>query len=86
MPRFRKLPVEIEAEQFWPDKKPWPEGVEHDFPEPAFAGGEPFPKEYYIKTLEGRHEVTPGDWIITGVSGERYLCKPNIFEETYEPV
>jgi hypothetical protein len=40
----------------------------------------------YIETLEGRHEVTPGDWIITGVKGEKYPCKPDIFEETYEPV
>jgi hypothetical protein len=39
-----------------------------------------------IETLEGRHIVTPGDWIITGVKGEQYPCKPDIFEATYEPV
>ncbi|MEO3947639.1 hypothetical protein [Gorillibacterium sp. CAU 1737] len=38
-----------------------------------------------IKTLEGWLAVSPGDWIITGVKGERYPCKPHIFEETYEP-
>ena len=32
-----------------------------------------------------KHEVTPGDWIITGVEGEVYACKPDIFEQTYEP-
>lgn len=40
----------------------------------------------WIKTLEGGHIVTPGDWIITGVSGEHYPCKPDIFEKTYEKV
>jgi hypothetical protein len=37
-----------------------------------------------IETLEGRMVVDPGDWIITGVKGERYPCKPDIFEATYE--
>ncbi len=39
----------------------------------------------YIKTLEGKHYITPGDYIITGVKGERYPCKPDIFAATYEP-
>jgi hypothetical protein len=41
---------------------------------------------YAIHTLEGWHEVTPGDWIIEGVKGEFYPCKPDIFELTYEAV
>jgi hypothetical protein len=40
----------------------------------------------WIDTLEGGHNVCPGDWIITGVKGERYPCKPDIFEATYEAV
>lgn len=44
------------------------------------------PTRYFIRTLEGHHEVSPGDWIITGVKGERYPCKPDIFELTYEAV
>ena len=40
----------------------------------------------WIDTLEGGHIVCPGDWIITGVAGEFYPCKPNIFAATYEPV
>ena len=40
----------------------------------------------WIDTLEGGHIVCPGDWIITGVAGERYPCKPDIFEATYEKV
>lgn len=39
-----------------------------------------------IRTLEGVHLVTPGDFIITGVKGEHYPCKPDIFEMTYEKV
>ena len=39
-----------------------------------------------IGTLEGGHEVSPLDYIITGVKGEHYPCKPDIFEMTYEPV
>ena len=39
----------------------------------------------WIDTLEGGHTVCPGDWIITGVKGERYPCKPDIFSATYEP-
>lgn len=51
-----------------------PEGVRR---EPgAFSG--------YIDTLEGRMVVSPGDWVICGVAGERYPCKPDIFAATYE--
>ena len=39
-----------------------------------------------IYTLEGRHIVCPGDWIITGIKGEHYPCKPDIFKKTYDPV
>ncbi|MDQ1921639.1 hypothetical protein [Massilia pseudoviolaceinigra] len=39
----------------------------------------------WIDTLEGGHIVCPSDWIITGVVGERYPCKPDIFAATYEP-
>tara|TARA_R110000772_G_scaffold99174_1_gene198722 strand:- start:7375 stop:7764 length:390 start_codon:yes stop_codon:yes gene_type:complete len=38
----------------------------------------------WIDTFEGGHIVCPGDWIITGVAGEQYPCKPNIFDATYE--
>lgn len=39
-----------------------------------------------IDTLEGRMTVSPGDWVITGVKGEKYPCKPDIFEATYEAI
>lgn len=50
-----------------------------------YAGAKKLPEpQVFIETLEGRHEVTEGDWIITGVNGEKYPCKPDIFEKTYE--
>ncbi len=39
----------------------------------------------WIDTLEGGHVVCPGDFVITGIKGERYPCKPDIFAATYEP-
>ena len=42
--------------------------------------------ELYIKTLEGNMKATIGDYIIQGVQGEIYPCKPNIFVQTYEPL
>ena len=71
--KFRKKPVVIEATQWF---------KMGDHPEVLKA-----PDGYgTIYTLEGAHTVTPGDWIITGVKGEHYPCKPDIFEMAYEPV
>jgi len=41
---------------------------------------------FVIETLEGLHFVSHQDWVITGVKGERYPCKPDIFVATYDPV
>jgi hypothetical protein len=79
MPQFRKKPVVISADEFVPTSTPWPAGVVLD---PRSPTG------YSMGTLENTasgHEVTPGDWIITGVQGERYPCKPDIFASTYDP-
>lgn len=43
-------------------------------------------KKEIIHTLEGDMIASPGDWIITGVNGEKYPCKPDIFEKTYEKI
>lgn len=45
-----------------------------------------FTNSYYIRTLEGEMAITPGDYIIQGINGEFYPCKPDIFEKTYEKV
>lgn len=42
--------------------------------------------EMIIHTLEGDMKASPGDWIITGVEGEQYPCKPDIFEKTYQKI
>ena len=43
-------------------------------------------EEMIIQTLEDPLRAAPGDWIITGIRGEQYPCKPDVFEKTYEPV
>jgi hypothetical protein len=78
MPKFRKKAIVIEAVQFT-GEQPWPEGV--------YASTNPNERGLpRIFTLEGPHEVTKGDWIITGIKGEKYPCKPDIFAATYDLV
>jgi len=72
--KFRKKPVVIEATQ-------WFSIDDHISVKQKWNGSDPV---YFIDTLEGPMYVTPGDWIITGVKGEHYPCKPDIFELTYE--
>ena len=72
--KFRKKPVVIEATQ-------WFKHGDHPAVVEASLSGMPI---FWIDTLEGGHIVCPGDWIITGVKGEQYPCKPDIFEMTYE--
>lgn len=81
--KFRKKAVEIHAVQFDP-QGPWPECVIR-WPGEGFT--QPRDSSWgYIKTLEGNMHVMAGDWIIKGVAGEFYPCKPDIFEATYEKV
>ena len=44
------------------------------------------PSELFVKTLEGDHHISVGDYVIRGVKGEIYACKPDIFEMTYDVV
>lgn len=87
MAKFRKKPVVIEAVQFF------------DQPEELiaiqeFMGGGDLTIDYKdiddpklkIKTLEGTMKASLGDYIIKGVNGEYYPCKPDIFEKTYESI
>jgi hypothetical protein len=76
--KYRKKPVVIEATQ-------WFKRGDHPEVKGYFAGPEDTTLGW-IDTLEGGHIVTPGDWIITGVKGEHYPCKPDIFKATYEMV
>ncbi len=75
MARYRKRPIVIEAVQW------------HGFEKgPHDLGIVPLRSDGmgWIDTLEGGHEVTPEDWIITGIKREKYPCKPDIFAATYE--
>ena len=82
MKQYRKKPIVIEAIQFDPQGE-WPECV---IPWRK-AGITPRDMSWgYIRTLEGDMHVLAGDWIIKGIKGEFYPCKPDIFEATYEPV
>jgi hypothetical protein len=96
--QYRKKPVVIEAFQMTRercnDTSDWPAWL-HDAwnGEPNKSGTlqrrMPFDSnptgELEIVTLEGIHRVNWGDWIIRGVQGELYPCKPEIFAATYEP-
>lgn len=93
MPKFIKKPVEIEARQWVAqedayDLAEWT-GGEYDQrtagPSTEYSQGEDWGL-LTVDTLEGDALTTsPGDWIIRGVQGEFYPCKPDIFEATYEP-
>jgi hypothetical protein len=96
MPMFRKKPVVIEAfqmtrERRW-DNSEWPEWLHRAW---NIGGGEgslmidatdPDRERLVIFTLEGHLDVSWDDWIIQGVKGEIYPCKPDILAATYEPV
>lgn len=102
MPRYRKKPIVIEAKQFvggatnatpiidWilegDHTARWHEAEEAWVSEDGMQGHSASPEYLAINTLEGTMTADPGDWIIRGVKGEFYPCKPDIFEATYESV
>jgi len=87
--KFRKKPVIIDAVQLLAttivDVCDFI-GEHKNFPECEIGGINPWTGLFTIKTLEGNHEANVGDWIIKGVEGEFYPCKPAIFDKTYEKV
>ena len=94
--RFTKKPVVIEAFQMTEERRAsnadWPEWMHRAWQLDREAPGSLYPTEegtgdgtLSIGTLEGPLLVSWGDWIIRGVQGELYPCKPDIFEATYAP-
>jgi hypothetical protein len=83
MPKFRKKPVVIEAIQYQDTNEAYESVC-------AFAPGVHFEPAGFgrivVSTLEGDVYASPGDYIIRGIKGELYPCKPDIFEATYEQV
>ncbi len=84
MPLYCKKPVVVEAFQVPPEgffcsveMEEFLKGGDRDIENTGDGG-------IFIHTLEGRMEARPGDWIIKGIKGELYPCKPDIFEATYD--
>lgn len=99
LPKFRKRPVEIEAVLMTAElyfeadhnmdggRAEWPDWLEAAFSDGTITlDGPASDVACVIRTLEGDHQCLFGDWIIRGVKGELYPCKPDIFEMTYESV
>ena len=99
MSKYRKKPVVIEAHRWWQNGDHPLDGTSEEgkiiryFRRPDINGellcsecGKPFHIHGWVDTLEDGHIVCPGDWVITGIKGEFYPCKPDIFEATYEKV
>lgn len=83
MPRFKKKPVEVEAVQI---TEAWFDGTHPNPLHPAGVQIDPVTRSVRVHTPEGVMVGAIGDWIITGVKGEKYPCKPDIFEATYTAV
>jgi hypothetical protein len=87
--RYRKRPVVIKAEQLTYDNAgaivQWIVENGHKAVMRGGPGGGSRGGTVIIHTLEGNHLADVGDWIIRGVQGEFYPCKPDIFDATYEP-
>jgi urease accessory protein UreH len=87
--KYRKKPVVIEAMHFdgsadsATEIEMWADG---DVFMASIATGEHNRHTLVIETLEGQMQAVKGDWIIKGIKGEFYPCKPDIFDATYEPV
>ena len=83
--KFRKKPVVIEAEKYTNTN-------DREIMDWARLNGvrifhsDSDPRNLFVETLEGNMIAQPGDWIIRGIKGEFYPCKPEIFEATYEKV
>lgn len=80
MPIFRKRPLAVQAEQWFPDREVAGVMIEHS--------ATTDPPRHYVVTIHGqRAYLDPGDWIIAECDGEHhYPCKPEVFEVTYIPV
>jgi len=99
MPMYRKKPVVIEAFQMTRERRvdnsDWPSWLHEAWNEEIGSPGALWPRDYpnsdgtdhlVVGTLEGSLIVDFDDWIIRGIKGELYPCKPDIFAATYERV
>ena len=90
--KYRKKPIVIDAIRWYGDnlhevKEFVGKALEYEILDSAWIVGKGIPHTFIrINTLEGKMEVSVGDYIIKGVCGEFYPCKADIFEKTYEKV
>lgn len=84
--KFIKKPIIISAEQFLATKKSFDAIIGLGLKDNDWYPGEIGSESFKIKTLEGNMTVNKYDWVIKGIKGEFYPCKPDIFEMTYEKV
>lgn len=83
--KFQKKPIVIEAVQ-WNETDEALEFISNSVLMSLCRSADGRPHTLRIETPEGVMSVSPGDWIIKGVKGEFYPCKPDIFEMTYDPI
>jgi hypothetical protein len=84
--KYRKKPIVIEAHKFPFDPEvpcAWYEALTVETKNVG-KNETVYSSKFFVKTLEGNHEVSQGDFVIKGIKGEFYPCKPDIFEMTYE--
>ena len=84
--KFKKRPVIIDAVQWNVTNSAWQGIMDMGLAQKRWKPGLRGSGTFYIVTLEGDMLVSQGDWVIKGVSGEFYPCKPDIFDLTYEEV
>jgi hypothetical protein len=86
MAKFRKKPVVIDAVRWMSDMASWEELKILVSESGTILLWNVPSQTLIIPTLEGEMAANNGDWIIKGIKGELYPCKPDIFDKTYEPV
>lgn len=89
--KYRKKQIEIEAWQYIPNDRDDTVGTPQWMVDAMLSrkieiSDDSDDRNLYINTLEGKMTASPGDYIIKGIEGELYPCKPSIFEQTYEKV
>lgn len=84
--KFRKKPIVIEAVLFKGYYNHFPSWARDAIVNTSAFRDDVTESKFWVKTLEGRMCCSYGDWLIRGIKGEVYPCKPDIFDATYERV
>ena len=82
MPRYARKSVTVDAEQFLIDKLPWPSGVFEILPNWTTRSKH----RRFTLVVEGAEAISPGDWVVTNPTGEKYRCRETQFLDIFEPI